>query len=304
MPFLRKVILTVAGNRLVTRFVSRYGMRLGARRFVAGEEWDQAATQVKALNGAEIVATMDYLGEAVSDRPTAEAARDAYLKLLDGIASSGVRANVSLKLTQMGLDISTDFCHPNVRAIVDKARRLGIFVRVDMEDSPRTDATIDVFRRLRREFDNVGLVIQSYLYRSEKDIRDLADLKPNLRICKGAYLEKPDVAFPRKSDVDDNYRKLVELNLEIGGKTCLATHDEKIIDWARAYIKEHSVPTDRYEFQMLYGIRPALQRKLAAEGHSVRVYVPYGKQWYPYYTRRIAERPANLFFMIANLFRK
>jgi len=301
---MRKVILTVAGSRVITRLVSRYGMRLGARRFVAGEEWDQAVDQVRALNEVGVVATMDYLGESVSDRAMAEAARDVYLGLLDNIASSKVEANVSLKLTQMGLDISPDFCLENVGAIVRKAKSLGNFVRIDMEDSPRTEATIDIFRKLRAEFSNVGLVVQSYLYRSEKDIRDLADLGPNLRLCKGAYLEKPDVAFPKKVDVDENFKKLVLLNLELGGKTCLATHDERIIDWARRAFKDRGVAKDRYEFQMLYGIRPALQRQLAAEGHAMRVYVPYGRQWYPYFTRRLAERPANVLFIVSNLLRR
>ncbi len=303
MPFMRGVVLAVAGNRAVTSLVTRYGLRLGARRFVAGEEWEQAAAAVRVLNENGIMATMDYLGESVSDRWMAEAARDTYLGLLEGIAASEVNANVSLKLTQMGLDISPDFCLQNVMAIVGKAKILGNYVRVDMEDSPRTDATIATFRKLRAEFDNVGLVVQSYLYRSEKDVRSLADLRPNLRICKGAYLERPDVAFPRKADVDANYRKLVLLNLEFGGKTCLATHDEKIINWAKKLIAERSLPKDSYEFQMLYGIRPALQRQLAAEGHPVRVYVPYGRQWYPYFTRRLAERPANLFFILASLFK-
>lgn len=303
MLLMRKLILTVAGNRAVTAFMSRYGMRLGARRFVAGEDWESAAVQVRALNEQGMLATMDYLGESVADRSMAEEARDIYLDLLDKIASSSLGANVSLKLTQMGLDIDRSFCLENVRAIVRKAAGLENFVRIDMEDSPRTDATIDIFRSLRSEFDNVGLVIQSYLYRSEADMTSLADLQPNLRICKGAYLEKPDVAFPRKADVDENYRRLVLKNLEIGGKTCAATHDERIIDWMTRIIQERRLGADRYEFQMLYGIRPALQRKLAADGHPVRVYVPFGRQWYPYFTRRLAERPANLFFILSNLLR-
>jgi proline dehydrogenase len=300
---MRKAILTVAGSRPVTRFVTRYGLRLGAGRFVAGEDWDQAVGQVRTLNSRGIIATLDYLGESVSDRAMAEAARDVYLDLLGRIAASGVDANVSLKLTQMGLDIAPDFCRENVEAIVRQAAGLGSFVRIDMEDSPRTDATIDIFRRLRAEFGNVGLVVQSYLYRTEKDVRDLADLRPNLRVCKGAYLEKPDVAFPRKADVDENFKRVVLLNLELGGKTCLATHDERIVNWATGVIRGKGISADRYEFQMLYGIRPQLQRQLAAEGHPVRVYVPFGKQWYPYFTRRLAERPANVFFILSNLLR-
>jgi len=303
LSFIRKAILTVAGSRPVTRFVTRYGLRLGAGRFVAGEDWDQAVGQVRTLNSRGIIATLDYLGESVSDRAMAEAARDVYLDLLGQVAASGVDANVSLKLTQMGLDIDPGFCHENVRAIVRQAAGLGSFVRIDMEDSPRTDATIDIFRRLRAELGNVGLVVQSYLYRTEKDVRDLAGLRPNLRVCKGAYLEKPDVAFPRKADVDENFKRVVLLNLELGSKTCLATHDERIVNWAREVIRDKGISADRYEFQMLYGIRPQLQRQLASEGHPVRVYVPFGKQWYPYFTRRLAERPANVFFILSNLLR-
>jgi len=302
--FLRKLILTLAGNRLITRFVTKYGMRLGAGRFVAGTTWEEASGKVRELNQRGIVATMDYLGESVTDARQAEVARDTYLNLLDRIASSGVEANVSLKLTQMGLDIDEGLCLGNVRAVVEKAAAQGgNFVRIDMEDSARTDSTIRIFRRLREEFGNVGLVIQAYLYRSEDDIRSLAGLKPSLRLCKGAYLEPPEVAFPRKADVDENFKKLIALNLEQGGKTAIATHDEKIITWAEDYIRTHEVPRELYEFQMLFGIRPSLQRSLAERGHVVRIYVPFGDQWYPYFTRRLAERPANVFFFLSNFLR-
>jgi proline dehydrogenase len=300
---MRKVILTTAGNPSVTRLVSRYGLRLGARRFVAGERWEQAVGQVQALNERGILATLDYLGESVTDRTQALAARDTYLDLLDRIQASEVKANVSLKLTQMGLDLSTEFCLENVAAVVRRARERGNFVRIDMEDSARTDRTIEVFRALRADFDNVGLVLQAYLYRSERDLRALADLHPNLRLCKGAYLEPRQVAFPRKADVDDNFRKLIALSLELGNKTAVATHDEKIIAWTEGYVREKGIPPDLYEFQMLFGIRSQLQRELAEKGHTVRVYVPFGEQWYPYFTRRLAERPANVLFLLANFWR-
>ncbi len=302
--FFRRLILTLAGNRLVTRFVSRYGMRLGARRFVAGEDWEQAVVQVKALNDSRMSTTLDYLGESVTDTGQARAARDTYLALLENIDASGVRASVSLKLTQMGLDISRELCLENVGAIVRKAADLGNFVRIDMEGSAYTQATIDIYRELRRDFDNVGLVIQAYLYRSEEDVRSLAALRPDLRLCKGAYLEPADVAFPRKVDVDENFKNLIALNLGQGGRTAVATHDEKIISWTEAYIRENRVPKELYEFQMLYGIRPALQRRLADAGHPVRIYVPFGTEWYPYFTRRLAERPANVLFFLGNLLRR
>jgi proline dehydrogenase len=278
-------------------------MKLGARRFVAGETWDQAAAHVQALNDQGVIATMDYLGESVADERQALAARDVYLELLDHIKTSGVTANVSLKLTQMGLDISPGFCAGNVAAIVGRAAELGNFVRIDMEDSPRTDKTIEIFRGLRQRFDNVGLVLQAYLLRSEDDIRALAGLRPRLRLCKGAYLEPATVAFPKKKDVDENFKRLITLSLELGCHTAIATHDERIIAWAERLISERHIPRDLYEFQMLYGIRPALQRRLAADGHTVRVYVPFGEQWYPYFTRRLAERPANILFLLSNLWR-
>lgn len=302
--FFRRLILTLAGNRLVTRLVSRYGMRLGARRFVAGEDWEQAVVQVKALNDSRMSTTLDYLGESVTDTAQARAARDTYLALLEKIDASGVRASVSLKLTQMGLDISRELCVENVGAIVRKAADLGNFVRIDMEGSAYTQVTIDIYRELRRDFDNVGLVIQAYLYRSEEDVRSLAGLRPDLRLCKGAYLEPADVAFPRKADVDENFKNLIALNLGQGGRTAVATHDEKIISWTEAYIRENRVPKELYEFQMLYGIRPALQRRLADAGHPVRIYVPFGTEWYPYFTRRLAERPANVLFFLGNLLRR
>lgn len=300
---LRKLILTLAGNRLVTRFITRYGMRLGARRFVAGETWAAAVPPVKALNDKGILATLDYLGESVTDEAQAAAARDTYLELLGNITASGLEANVSLKLTQMGLDISDELCLSNVRAVVGRASELGSFVRIDMEDSAHTDRTLAIFRRLREEYDCVGLVIQAYLYRSADDIRALAHLKPSLRLCKGAYLEPPEVAFPKKRDVDENFKQLIALNLKQGGRTAVATHDERIIAFTEELVRREGIPKGLYEFQMLFGIRPGLQHRLAEAGHPVRVYVPFGEQWYPYFSRRLAERPANILFFLANLWR-
>jgi proline dehydrogenase len=288
-----------------------------AHRFVAGETLEQAITAIRTLNTRGLHVTMDFLGESVTNTEEATRAADEYLRILDQIASSGVRANVSLKLTQFGLDLDTDFCRRNVRRLVERASAIGTFVRVDMEGTPHTDRTLDVVRALRAEFSNVGTVLQAYLYRTEADLRALAEADTAIRLCKGAYQEPPDKAFPHKADVDANYIKLQRLLLDYAasaasvdgtGRTpplaALATHDEKLITNAKAYAAEKNIARDRFEFQMLYGIRRELQDQLVREGYAVRAYVPYGTRWYPYFMRRLAERPANVWFFLSNLFRE
>jgi proline dehydrogenase len=299
----RRAVLTLAGNRLVSRFVTRYGMRLGASRFVAGETLEQAIEKVKSLNRDGLLVTLDHLGESVTTREEALEATQSALDIFDAIAESGVNSNVSVKLTQLGLDIDCGFCLENMERIALKAKESGNFVRIDMEDSPRVKATIDIFKTLLKKVgkEHIGLVIQSYLYRSESDVKDLGELGANLRIVKGAYKEPKEVAFPDKRDVDENYKRLVAMHLKNGCYTAVATHDEKIIEWTKSFVKENGIPKDLYEFQMLYGVRGGLQRQLAGEGYKVRVYTPYGKDWYPYFTRRIAERPANALFILKNL---
>lgn len=281
-----------------------------ARRFVAGETLDEAIQVVRKLNAQGIKVTFDQLGESVTSESEAREAKDGYLRALAAIQSNNVQSHVSVKLTQMGLDLSHDLCLDNMRQIIRQAKEVDTFVRIDMEDSPRTQATLNIFKTLREEFDNVGIVIQSYLYRSEQDMQLLAEMGGNVRLCKGAYKEPPNLAFPDKKDVDANYITLARIFLDGHGNgnghkpyVALATHDEKMINWAEAYIAEHHIDRDRYEFQMLYGIRPDLQRRLAAKGHTMRVYVPYGTHWYPYFMRRLAERPANVIFFVSNLFR-
>ncbi|BCU83001.1 proline dehydrogenase [Polycladomyces abyssicola] len=305
MSFSRKVVLTIAGNPLVTKFVSKYGLKLGASRFVAGETLDEAVDIVKKLNEEGLVVTLDLLGESVTTEEEARQATDAIIEIFDAIAKNGVNSNVSVKLTQLGLDISYDFCLENMRRIAAKAKEKGNFVRIDMEDSPRVQQTIDLFKTLVQEYgkEHVGLVIQSYLYRSESDVKELGEMGVNLRIVKGAYKEPKDVAFPDKKDVDENYLKLVAMHLKNGCYTAIATHDENIINWTKRFVKENNIPDDLYEFQMLYGVRNGLQRQLVAEGYKVRVYTPFGKDWYPYFTRRIAERPANALFVLKSFFK-
>jgi proline dehydrogenase len=281
-----------------------------ARRFVAGETLDDAVRAVRALNAKGIFASLDHLGENVHTEADANRAAGEYVELLDRIAKTGINSNVSLKLTQLGLDISEDVCVNHMRRILQHAQELGNFIRIDMESSAYTERTLRVFRTLREEynFKNVGVVIQAYLYRSERDVRQLASEGANIRLCKGAYKEPPDVAFPDKADVDKNYVKLAQIFLDDsararGAYVAFATHDEKMIAAAKDCAASHKIPKEQIEFQMLYGVRSQRQEQLAAEGHRMRVYVPYGSEWYPYFMRRLAERPANVWFLARNFLR-
>jgi len=287
-----------------------------ARRFVCGETISMAIAAVCALNARGLHTTLDFLGESVTSQKEALSAGDEYLRALDALNAAGARSNISLKLTQLGLDLSEDFCLRNVRRVVAHAKALGNFVRVDMESTAYTDRTLAIVRTLHEEFGNVGAVLQAYLYRTEADLIALTEAGIRIRLCKGAYHEPADKAFPRKSDVDANFAKLTRLLLDrcsqhyraIGGRipplAALATHDEKLIAAAQAYAAKAQIPRDQFEFQMLYGVRRDLQERLVAEGYAVRVYVPYGTHWYPYFMRRLAERPANVWFFIKSaLFR-
>ena len=281
-----------------------------ARRFVAGETLEEAVRVIRLLNQHGLLATFDLLGENVTNAAEARAAVRDYLRILDSIEQHGLRSNVSLKLTQLGLDVDIDLCLENLRVILTHARGYNDFVRIDMEGSAYTQRTLDLYFRLRDEgFDNVGVVIQAYLYRSADDIRKLAARGARVRICKGAYDEPADIAFPRKADVDANYCALVDFMwakqaLDKGAIAALATHDENIIRWAKQEFARRSLNPTQFEFQMLYGIRRERQVQLAKEGYQFRVYVPYGTQWYPYFMRRLAERPANVLFLLRNLFER
>jgi proline dehydrogenase len=272
-------------------------------RFVAGETLDQALSVARKLNAEGITVTLDHLGESVSTLVEAAEARDVYLRTLDAIHSNGIRGGVSLKLTQFGLDLSYEQCLANVEQLVRRAAELGNFVRVDMESSDYTDRTLALVHSLHARYGAVGVVIQSYLHRSESDVEKLCAAKIGVRLCKGAYLEPDTVAFARKSDVDRNYLELTRYLLLKGVHPGLATHDEAVIRQTCRFVTERKIPRESFEFQMLYGIRRDLQRRLVAEGYGMRLYVPFGKAWYPYYMRRLAERPANVFFMLRNLFR-
>ena len=274
-----------------------------ATRFVAGETLDQALAVSRRLNDEGITVTLDHLGESVSSLDEAAAARDVYVRTLTAIHDSGIRGNVSLKLTQFGLDFSYEQCLANVEQLVRCADSLESFVRVDMESSEYTQRTLDLVETLHGKYPRVGVVIQAYLFRSKADVEKLSGARIRVRLCKGAYLEPHTVAFAHKADVDRNFIELMRLLLDRGEYPAIATHDPRMIDATKAYVAEKKVPRDAFEFQMLYGIRRDLQRQLIAEGYRLRLYVPFGKAWYPYYMRRLAERPANVFFVLRNLFR-
>ncbi|MFH1262028.1 MAG: proline dehydrogenase family protein [Pseudomonadota bacterium] len=272
-----------------------------ARRFVAGEEMSDAVEAVRRLNGNGILASLDVLGEAVTDRNEAEGAAHDYLRLLDEIACQGIAGNVSIKLSQMGLEIDTEFCFSQMHAILEKARQQENFVRIDMESSALTQSTLDVYYRLYRDHPNVGIVLQSYLYRSEKDARDLAALHAPVRVCKGAYKEPQSIAFKNMDDIRRSFRTMVEILLRGGSKVGIATHDDRLIDWAIEWTGEEKIPRDRFEFQMLYGLRRKRARELAKNGFQVRTYVPFGSHWLPYFMRRLRERKENVFFVLKGL---
>jgi proline dehydrogenase len=274
-------------------------------RFVAGETIDEAIEAIKRINAAGCTASFDHLNESVSSSAETEAEVREYLRILSRIDESGILSNVSIKLTQFGLEIDPQLAYQNARKVVEDAARRGNFVRVDMEGSNVTQVTIDIFKRLRDQFgvNDVGIVLQSYLRRTFDDAQDLLKLPARIRLCKGAYNEPPEVAFPDKKDVDDNYIRVMKLLLSSGTYHGIATHDPKMIDATIAYAQEAGISKDAFEFQMLFGVRRDLQLRLAREGYNMRVYVPYGKHWYPYFMRRLAERPANIWFVMKNLFK-
>jgi len=274
-----------------------------SHRFVAGEELDEAISAARVCNDQGMLVSLDYLGENVSTASDAHRARDAYLGVFDRIAAEKLNANVSCKLTQLGLDFSPEFCEGQVLSIVERASSFDNFLRVDMEGSAYTERTIDVVKRVRLRSPAIGTVIQAYLYRSEQDIQDLLSLGCRIRLCKGAYKEPPQVAFPRKEDVDANYLKLARLLLCSGFYHGIATHDPRMIGATIRIAAESKVSKDDFEFQMLYGVRTDLQRRLVGDGYRLRIYIPYGRDWFPYFMRRLAERPANLGFFVRNFFR-
>ena len=301
---LRSTLLKLSESKGFANWVTSNGTtRRVARRFVAGETLDEAIAAARECNNAGMLASLDYLGENVSTTGDAQHSRDAYLEVFERIAKEGLHANVSCKPTQLGLDLNLDFCQGLVMSIVEFAARYDNFLRVDMESSAYTQRTIDLLKAVRVRNPAVGTVIQSYLYRSEADIKDLLAYGCRIRLCKGAYQESEEVAFPRKADVDANYLRLMQLLLSSGFYHAIATHDPRMIAATIRYAAAKQISKDDFEFQLLYGVRTDLQRRLVSDGYRVRVYIPFGNDWFPYFMRRLAERPANLGFLVRNFFR-
>ncbi len=304
---LRQAFLYLSNQQKIFRFVrnNRFAKRL-AQRFVAGETLEEAIRAVEPLNKRGITASLDLLGESVHTEREAQAATREILTMLDRINESRAQANVSLKLTQMGLDLSEELCVGLMHDVVGRARDLGTFIRIDMEDSAYTERTLRLFEdRLHPSYgDHVGIVLQSYLYRTLADVERAIAIRARVRLCKGAYKEPATVAYPEKADVDANYVRCMHKLLTEGNYPALATHDDRIIKEATRYVRANGIAADRFEFQMLYGVRRDLQDRLVREGWRVRVYVPFGTQWYPYLMRRLAERPSNIAFITGNVVRE
>lgn len=302
---MKNFFLYLSNNKTLNTAAKKWGLRFGASRFVSGETISEAIQAVRQLNEQGLVCTLDHLGEFVFSVEEANESADYCIKTLEAIHQSGVDCNLSLKMTSLGLDISRDLCMNNMRRILDVAKKNGnIFVRIDMEDYAHNQVTMDILDELLQDYDNVGTVIQAYLYKAADDIEKLKDKKVNFRLVKGAYKESPEVAYPNKPDVDENYKKIIKQHLLNGGYAAVATHDDAIIDYVKKLVQEHNIPRTQFEFQMLYGIRTQSQIDLAKEGYKMRVYVPYGNDWYGYFMRRLAESPANVKFVLKGMFTK
>jgi len=301
---LRSILLKLSASKGFAQWVTTNGKtRSMAQRFVPGETLDQAIAAARACNNAGMLVSLDYLGENVSTTSDAQRARDAYLEIFERIAKEKLSANVSCKLTQLGMDLNVEFCEGLVLSVVERAAGYDNFLRVDMEGSVYTQRTVELVKRIRARNPSIGTVIQSYLYRSESDIKDLLAYGCRVRLCKGAYKESAEVAYPQKADVDANYVRLTQLLLTSGFYHGIATHDPMMIAATIRHAAAQKISKDDFEFQMLYGVRTDLQRRLVKDGYRVRIYIPYGLDWFPYFMRRLAERPANVIFFLRNLFR-
>jgi proline dehydrogenase len=301
----KAIFYALSRSQTLKRLASRYGMASPdsfARRFIAGERIEEAIEAARAIEARGMRLTLDYLGESVGNAAAADAATREYVRLIESIVASGIERNISLKLTQLGVDIDRATCVDNLRRILDPAQRHGFFVRLDMENSTYTDVTLDVFETLwQQQYRNIGVALQSYLHRTEADVRRMNALGARVRLVKGAYKEPPSVAFQAKAEVDEAYVRLMRLLLDEGTYPAIATHDEAMIAATRSHAAERRIASDRYEFQMLYGIRRDLQASLVASGYRMRIYVPFGNQWFPYFMRRLGERPANVGFVVRGL---
>jgi proline dehydrogenase len=301
---LKNFFLFLSTNKVLTKLAKKYGLRFGATRFVAGETTDQVIEVIKDLNHKGLDVTLDYLGEFVESEEEANQTTELTMDVVRRIGSQKLSSQISVKLTALGLDISEELVMNNMRRILDVAKENNVFITIDMEDYTRCQKTLDIFKTLRLEYENIGTVIQAYLFRTMRDIQDLNEYAACLRLVKGAYKENVDIAFPEKKDVDENFKKIIEKHLLNGNFTSIATHHEEIIKYTKQFVKDHQIPSDQFEFQMLYGIRPERQLELVKEGYKMRVYVPFGTDWYGYFMRRLAERPANVAFVLKGILKK
>jgi proline dehydrogenase len=302
MPLMRDFVFWLSNQKSFTQPIGRTGMRLGfARRFVAGETLEEGLQAAVELNAKGLQVIMNRLGENVTEKDEAREVCGSYKQMLQEIDARKIDGSISIKPTQLGLDFGLDFCRDLALEVIAEAARLNNFVEVDMESTDYTQATVDLFEAVRRQHQNVGLAVQSYLYRTEEDLKRLQPLKPKIRLVKGAYREPPNLAFPKKKQVDENFGKLMRMLFADGFVPAVATHDEKMIDLAKVIAKESGRPAEQWEFQMIYGVGRQLQTQLPQEGYRMRVYVPYGTEWLPYFLRRLSERPANLWFVIKNM---
>ncbi|PLT29756.1 proline dehydrogenase family protein [Peribacillus deserti] len=299
---LKDLFIGLSQNEFLNTAAKKYGLKLGAQSVVAGTNLEQAIQSIKELNAHGIACTIDNLGEFVFKKEEATAAKEQILEVVEAIHANRVNAHISLKPSQLGLDIDYAFCLENVREIVDRASRYDIFVNMDMEDTKRLQPSFDILEELSKEYENVGTVIQAYFYRAEEDIKKYKNFR--LRIVKGAYKEPADLAYQEKGDIDKNYIKLIEWHLLNGKFTSIATHDHKVINHVKQFVRANNIPNEKFEFQMLYGFRKDLQLKLASEGYNFCTYVPFGQDWYGYFMRRLAERPQNLNLVAKQVFNK
>ncbi|MBH0230310.1 proline dehydrogenase family protein [Halobacillus yeomjeoni] len=300
----KNFFLYLSNNKLLDRFAKRFGKRFGADKIVGGETFSQAIPLIQQLNHEGLQVTVDHLGEFVNCEAEARDRAQECIRCIQSIANHQLNSEVSLKLTSLGLDINRELVIENMETILEEAEKRGVTVTIDMEDSSRCEATLEIYKELKDKYENLGTVVQSYLYRSDKDLDELDACKPYLRLVKGAYKESGKVAFPDKESVDKNLKHLIKKNLLNGHYTAIASHDDAIVDYTKKLVEEHDIPNERFEFQMLYGMRNQMQKDLLKEGYNVRVYMPYGEDWYGYFMRRLAERPANIAFAIKGIFCK
>ncbi|OEH93131.1 proline dehydrogenase family protein [Bacillus solimangrovi] len=300
----KNFFLTLSKSAVLNKAAKRWGMGFGASKVVGGQTFEKAIPIIKKLNEQGLCVTVDHLGEFVTSKEEAISRTEECITTVQAISREGLNSQVSVKMTSLGLDIDKELVVKHMKQILTEAKKYNIFVTIDMEDESRCQATLDIFKQLKAEFDNVGTVIQSYLFRSDQDLNILNEFNPNLRLVKGAYKESPEVAFMDKSDVDKNLKHLINKHLLNGNYTAVASHDDEMINYTKQVVREHDIPKDQFEFQMLYGMRSQTQLDLVNEGYKMRVYVPYGDDWYGYFMRRLAERPANVAFVLKGMFKR